>query len=176
MGWGRHFFFGYWRRFLRVLMGRARGWVFVVSLYVGGGTVVYSFSLSTLLESQNLCPSVFPIKKDLPLWDCFPHIPLHLSLFIYQTCCLNILPFPVSCYCFNFYSCSACNRRVLSLQSAGTGIPLTQLFLPFHPAVLYPLVHACDFCLGQCVCGYVCMICHKEGTWARISEHWCPET
>lgn len=48
-------------------MGRARGWVFVVSLYVGGGTVVYSFSLSTLLESQNLCPSVFPIKKDLPL-------------------------------------------------------------------------------------------------------------
>lgn len=42
-----------------------------------------------------------------------------------------------------------------SLQCAGAGLPLAQFFLSPHPAVLYPLVHACDFCLVN-VCVGMC--------------------
>lgn len=121
-----------------------------------GDAVAYSFSLSTLLESQNLCPSVFPIKKELPLWDCFPQIPLHLSLFIFPTFCLKILLFPVSCYCFNFYSCSACNRRgfwVSSMQVLAYPWPSSSS----HPTQWFS-THLCmhvisawvNVCVGMC--------------------------
>lgn len=161
-------------------MGKARGWVFAVSLFFGrgagcrGDAVAYSFSLSISLESHDLCPSVFPIKKDLPLWGCFPKIPLHLSLFIYSTSCLSILLFPVFCFCFSFDSCSACNRRVLWVPS------IQKMAYPWPTPPPFPPNSSLATCACMCtsawvngVCGYVCMICHKEGSWASLSEHCC---
>lgn len=55
--------------------GSGDGWgglVFVISLFLErestghrGNAVARSFSLSISLESQDLCPSEFPIKKNL---------------------------------------------------------------------------------------------------------------
>lgn len=37
LGVGEILLFGYWGKSLRVSVGRARGWVFVISLYLGRG-------------------------------------------------------------------------------------------------------------------------------------------
>lgn len=169
VGWGCHFFFGYWRKSLRVLMGRARGWVFVVLSTLGEGTgrrgdaVAYSVSLSISGVTEPL-PICVPNKERPPsLRLLSPNspasFPLHLPTLLFEH------PPPPLCSAVLIFT-------LVQLAAEGlSGAPvcrcwhiLSQLFLPSHLAVLYPLGHACDFCLGQCVCGYVCMIRHKEGT------------
>ena len=47
--------------------------------------MAYSFSLSISLETKDLCPSDFPIKKNPSSEAAFPKLPMHLSLFICPT-------------------------------------------------------------------------------------------
>lgn len=142
-----------------------------------GNTGAYSFSLSVSPASQALCPSAFPIKKNL-LWGCFPKsspasFPLHLSRLLWAS-----YIYPVFCLCFNFGSCLACHRKVLwapGFQLIPYPWPATRHPLSSSPTVvLWPPVHACVLLPGSVVCADVCAwIFHIEGAWTRTSEHYC---
>lgn len=51
-------------------------------------------SASVITGVTEPLPICVPNKERPPSWRLLPHITLHLSLFIYPTFCLNILPFP----------------------------------------------------------------------------------
>lgn len=143
-------------------MGRARGWVFVVSLYVGRGHRMKRRRCGVFLLPQYITGVTEPLPVCVPNKERSPSLrllspnspasfPLHLSTF-----CLNILLFPVSCYCFNFYFCSACNRRVFWVSS------MQVLAYPWPSSSSHPTqrfsTHLCmhvisawvNVCVGMC--------------------------